>query len=171
MVPGAAEHAVGFATIADVHRVDAALEHLTAATSDATAPRPVISVVGAGYAGVELAATVAERMAGASAVHLLSPTGGVMPVRRPRGPALRGGARAAETQATAHSSHALLTPGLLYFLLPTLSQGQCCHARLRPKIKLSLFAIGAAAWRTWSVATVLWRAPSASSLAQVSCLW
>lgn len=101
MVPGAAQHAVGFATMADVRRVDAALEHLITVTSDATAPRPVISVVGAGYSGVELAATVAERMAGASAVHLLSPSGAVMPVRRPRGRARCVRAPAAAPLATA----------------------------------------------------------------------
>lgn len=81
MVEGAVQHAIGFATLEDVRRVDAALEHLSAVTADPSAPRPVVSVVGAGYSGVELAATVAERMAGAAAVHLLSPSGDVMPVR------------------------------------------------------------------------------------------
>eukprot|EP00892_Ulva_mutabilis_P011657 jgi/Ulvmu1/8864/UM049_0046.1 len=79
MAEGAREHAIGFSTLGDVRRADAALSCLEAATADPTAPRPVVSVIGAGYSGVELAATIGERLAGSAAVHLLSPSGDVMP--------------------------------------------------------------------------------------------
>lgn len=81
MAGGAKKHAVGFSTLQDVQRVDAALTDLKEATTDSSTPQPLISVVGAGYAGVELAATVAERMRGIAAVQLLSPSGEVLPVR------------------------------------------------------------------------------------------
>jgi hypothetical protein len=81
LAEGAKEHAIGFSTLADLRRIEAALEVLEATGADLSAPRPIVTVVGAGYAGVELAATVAERMAGKALVHLLSPTGDIMPVR------------------------------------------------------------------------------------------
>jgi NADH dehydrogenase FAD-containing subunit len=66
-----------------VRRVAAALTALReAADSPSGAPRAVVSIVGAGYAGVELAAMAADllRSTGAS-VQLLSPSGSLMPVR------------------------------------------------------------------------------------------
>ena len=81
LAAGAKKHAIGFNTLQDVKRVDAALTDLSDASIDSSAPQPLISVVGAGYAGVELAATIAERMRGVAAVQLLSPSGEVLPVR------------------------------------------------------------------------------------------
>lgn len=79
LADGAKQHALGFSTLKDVQRVDAALtapkDCRTDPKVDPSSPQSVITVVGAGYAGVELAATVAERMKGIATVHLMSPTG------------------------------------------------------------------------------------------------
>lgn len=80
LAAGAKQHAVGFSTLQDVQRVDVSLTALADAHKDPSTPQPLITVVGAGYAGVELAATIAERMRGAAAVQLLSPSGEVLPV-------------------------------------------------------------------------------------------
>ena len=80
LAAGARKHAVGFSNLQDVQRVDDALRALEDSCTDPSTPQPVISVVGAGYSGVELAATVAERMKGCAAVHLLAPNGELLPV-------------------------------------------------------------------------------------------
>jgi NADH dehydrogenase FAD-containing subunit len=83
LAKGAKQHALAFSTLGDVRRVDAALDALSSGVAGVggVAPsKPLITVVGAGFAGVELAATIAERLPGAT-VHLLSPSGEVLPVR------------------------------------------------------------------------------------------
>jgi len=65
-VPGAADLALPFSSFEDAVEVDARLTELEArvAASGRAGPGDGVVVVGAGYAGVELAATVAERLAG-----------------------------------------------------------------------------------------------------------
>lgn len=75
---GASEHAVGFATRDDVLRVDAALTAL--AEEMRTGRSAVVSVVGGGCAGVELATCVAERLGANARVQLLTPSGDILPV-------------------------------------------------------------------------------------------
>ena len=68
-VPGVREHCLPFATFDDATRLNAALRSLeassSASSSTAALPRVVV-VVGGGYAGVELAAVVAERLKASS---------------------------------------------------------------------------------------------------------
>jgi NADH:ubiquinone reductase (non-electrogenic) len=66
-VPGAREHALPFSSYADALVADAALRAL----AGGAAP-PAVAVVGGGYAGVELAAAVAERLGGRGGVTLLA---------------------------------------------------------------------------------------------------
>lgn len=64
-VPGVRENCLPFATFDDATRLNAALRSLEASsTSSVSTPAParVVVVVGGGYAGVELAAVVAERL-------------------------------------------------------------------------------------------------------------
>jgi NADH dehydrogenase FAD-containing subunit len=73
-VPGVKENALGFSTYADAARVAARLDALDAAPSP-----PSVVVVGGGYAGVELAAAVAERRRGRGRVQLVTSGGDVLP--------------------------------------------------------------------------------------------
>jgi NADH:ubiquinone reductase (non-electrogenic) len=66
-VPGAREHALPFSSYADALAADAALRAL-----EGGAAPPAVAVVGGGYAGVELAAAVAERLGGRGGVTLLA---------------------------------------------------------------------------------------------------
>ena len=69
-VPGVRENCLPFATFDDATRLNAALRSLEASTSSSSSSTPtlprVIVVVGGGYAGVELAAVVAERLKASS---------------------------------------------------------------------------------------------------------
>lgn len=57
---------------------------LTAIEAELATGNPaVVSVVGGGCAGVELAACVAERLGSGARVQLLTPSGEIMPVRLP----------------------------------------------------------------------------------------
>lgn len=67
-VPGVAEHCAAFNTYADAVALDAKLKEVTAA-SPATPPSAI--VVGGGYAGVELAAVLGERL-GAGRVRIVA---------------------------------------------------------------------------------------------------
>jgi len=58
IVPGAAEHAIPFRTIADAYRLEERLRTLE--SSDADKIR--VAIVGAGYSGVELACKLADRL-------------------------------------------------------------------------------------------------------------
>lgn len=81
MAKGAKEHAIGFASLDDVRRVSAALAALRAAPMS-SAGRAIVTIVGAGYAGAELAAMVADQLRGTGAtVELLSPSGDLMKAR------------------------------------------------------------------------------------------
>lgn len=85
VVPGAREHAIPFLTLDDVQRVQAALQHATAAARRQSTPQatPVrVAVVGASLAGVELAAAVASVLGddgGDGQVLLLAAGGDIMP--------------------------------------------------------------------------------------------
>ena len=81
LAQGAREHAVGFATLRDLDRAGAALAALEATMAAPDGRAPVVSVVGGGYAGVELAAAVKARLGRGADVHLLSPSERLMPVR------------------------------------------------------------------------------------------
>jgi hypothetical protein len=80
LAAGASDHAVGFATLKDLDRVSAALDALEEESKSGA--RPVVTVVGAGYAGVELAASVNERLKGKAIVQLIASSDRIMPVRR-----------------------------------------------------------------------------------------
>ncbi|KAK9792690.1 hypothetical protein WJX73_001665 [Symbiochloris irregularis] len=59
--PGAREHAITFNSLQDVQQINAEVQQL-----EVLSPSPTVVVVGAGYAGVELAATMAERLPSAT---------------------------------------------------------------------------------------------------------
>jgi NADH:ubiquinone reductase (non-electrogenic) len=58
IVPGAAEHAIPFRTIADAYRLEERLRTLEASDAD----KIRVAIVGAGYSGVELACKLADRL-------------------------------------------------------------------------------------------------------------
>jgi demethylphylloquinone reductase len=58
MVPGVADHAIPFRSVADAYRLDGRLRELEASGSD----RIRVAIAGAGYSGVELACKLAERL-------------------------------------------------------------------------------------------------------------
>lgn len=58
LVPGAAEYAIPFRTIADAYRLEERLRQL----EDSEADKIRIAIVGAGYSGVELACKLADRL-------------------------------------------------------------------------------------------------------------
>ncbi len=58
LVPGAADHALPFRTIADAYRLEERLRQLEASDGD----KIRIAIVGAGYSGVELACKLADRL-------------------------------------------------------------------------------------------------------------
>lgn len=58
IVPGAAEHAIPFRTIADAYRLEERLRILEASDAD----KIRVAIVGAGYSGVELACKLADRL-------------------------------------------------------------------------------------------------------------
>lgn len=65
-VPGVKEHAIPFSSYEDAVRVAAKLDILSTVTS------PEVVVVGGGYAGVELAAAVAEKLGGRGRIQLVT---------------------------------------------------------------------------------------------------
>jgi hypothetical protein len=72
-VPGIRECARPFVTLADAEFVAGRLAAFEARAAMAQQPPATIAIVGAGYAGCELAAVVAERMRGKASVLLLTP--------------------------------------------------------------------------------------------------
>jgi demethylphylloquinone reductase len=58
LVPGAADHAIPFRSVADAYRLDGRLRELEASNAD----RIRVAIAGAGYSGVELACKLAERL-------------------------------------------------------------------------------------------------------------
>lgn len=72
VVPGAKENAIPFATLEDALKVDQQLRLLESAALRSTPQVPIqVSIVGGGVAGVELAATVAERLGPRGIVQLI----------------------------------------------------------------------------------------------------
>jgi len=70
-IPGVKEHAIPFSTYDDAMRVNAKLESLAALPASIY---PEVVVVGGGYAGVELAAAVAEKLRGRGRIQLVTTT-------------------------------------------------------------------------------------------------
>ncbi|KAL6761833.1 putative type II NADH dehydrogenase [Haematococcus lacustris] len=86
-VPGVREHALPFISLADAQQVRGALDaiEVKAAAAAASYPPPASSIVivGAGYAGVELSAVIAERLRRSGAnrsvrVQLVTPGAGIL---------------------------------------------------------------------------------------------
>ncbi|MBW4466817.1 MAG: NAD(P)/FAD-dependent oxidoreductase [Pegethrix bostrychoides GSE-TBD4-15B] len=67
LVPGAAEHAIPFRTIADAYRLEEKLRMLEQSNRD----KIRVAVVGAGYSGVELACKLAERLGERGRIRLI----------------------------------------------------------------------------------------------------
>lgn len=95
LVPGAASHALPFGTLEDAMEVDARLQQALlerrrrrrtgAGAPEAAEEEPVsVLVVGAGYSGVELAATVAQRLGARGRVRVVGAASTVCPAA-PRG--------------------------------------------------------------------------------------
>lgn len=70
LVPGAAEHAIPFRTVADAYRLEEKLRGLEQSDRD----KIRIAVVGAGYSGVELACKLAERLGERGRIRLVEAT-------------------------------------------------------------------------------------------------
>lgn len=68
-IPGVKEYAVAFSTYEDAVRVNARLEALAS-----SAAMPEVVIVGGGYAGVELAAAVSDRLRGRGLIQLVTAT-------------------------------------------------------------------------------------------------
>lgn len=67
LVPGAAEHAIPFRTVADAYRLEEKLRSLEQSSRD----KIRVAVVGAGYSGVELACKLAERLGERGRIRLI----------------------------------------------------------------------------------------------------
>ncbi|CAG9461901.1 unnamed protein product [Pedinophyceae sp. YPF-701] len=80
-VPGALDHAIPFNSLEDAKAIKEALTQLERSGRSGR-----VCVVGGGYAGVELAACIAERMGAAGKVSLVTPSAGIM-TDAPRGQA------------------------------------------------------------------------------------
>lgn len=72
-IPGVKEYALPFSTYADASRVVSRLDALAAGAS-----YPEVVVVGGGYAGVELAAAVAEKFQGRGRIQLVTSTSDIL---------------------------------------------------------------------------------------------
>ncbi|KAG6486242.1 alternative NAD(P)H-ubiquinone oxidoreductase C1, chloroplastic/mitochondrial-like [Zingiber officinale] len=62
VVPGSAEYALPFSTLADAHKVDERLKSLERNRFGKVCSPISVAIVGCGYSGVELAATISERL-------------------------------------------------------------------------------------------------------------
>lgn len=76
---GAKENALPFASIDDYTRMAAAMRTLEAEIAQGR--RPTVTIVGAGYAGVELASCVQNRLGSSAQVQIVSSGDDIMPVR------------------------------------------------------------------------------------------
>lgn len=74
IVPGAAEHALPFSSLEDVLEIERQLKKLEQEKFGAEKSLIQLAVVGAGYSGVELAATVAERLGDRGKVQVVDGT-------------------------------------------------------------------------------------------------
>ncbi len=70
LVPGAAEHAIPFRTVADAYRLEEKLRSFEQSDRD----KIRVAVVGAGYSGVELACKLAERLGERGRIRLIEAT-------------------------------------------------------------------------------------------------
>lgn len=77
-IPGVAEHALGFRSLADVARLQELLNQLR----QRRRPLQRLAVVGAGPSGVELACKLADELAGSAVVELVEQGPGVLPAAR-----------------------------------------------------------------------------------------
>ncbi|XP_020554212.1 alternative NAD(P)H-ubiquinone oxidoreductase C1, chloroplastic/mitochondrial [Sesamum indicum] len=78
VVPGAMEYALPFSTLEDAHRVDKKLRALERKYFGMDSPIRV-AIVGCGYSGVELAATIAERLQGRGIVQAINVERTILP--------------------------------------------------------------------------------------------
>jgi demethylphylloquinone reductase len=74
LVPGAADHAIPFRTVADATRVADRLRTLESSTQD----KIRVAVVGGGYSGVELACKLAERLGDRGLLRLVEMADGIL---------------------------------------------------------------------------------------------
>eukprot|EP00898_Chlorokybus_atmophyticus_P005823 jgi/Chlat1/6241/Chrsp44S05768 len=78
--PGAKEYACPFITLEDALNVDSRLTHLEQVQKLKPGRPPIsVSVVGAGYSGIELAATIAERLGERGNVRVIDPVKDFLP--------------------------------------------------------------------------------------------
>ena len=70
LVPGSAEHALPFRSIADAYRLEERLRQLEESEAD----KLRVAIVGAGYAGVELACKLADRLGSRGRIRLVEQT-------------------------------------------------------------------------------------------------
>ncbi|KAI8568616.1 hypothetical protein RHMOL_Rhmol02G0214500 [Rhododendron molle] len=82
LVPGAAEFALPFSTLEDAYMVEKRLRELERKYFGKDTPI-VVAVVGCGYAGVELAATVSERLKDKGVVHAIGRDATILPTAPP----------------------------------------------------------------------------------------
>ncbi|XP_058200982.1 alternative NAD(P)H-ubiquinone oxidoreductase C1, chloroplastic/mitochondrial [Rhododendron vialii] len=82
LVPGAAEFAFPFSTLEDAYMVEKRLRELERKYFGKDTPI-VVAVVGCGYAGVELAATVSERLKDKGVVHAIGRDTTILPTAPP----------------------------------------------------------------------------------------
>lgn len=102
-VPGVKEHALPFVSLQDAEALTGRLGALEAAAARSGVPGTV-AVVGAGYAGVELAAVVAERLGSRGRVVLLTPGAHILEGAPP-------GQRAAAEEVRARARRIMQAPG------------------------------------------------------------
>ncbi|XP_071689915.1 alternative NAD(P)H-ubiquinone oxidoreductase C1, chloroplastic/mitochondrial [Rutidosis leptorrhynchoides] len=82
VIPGAVEYALPFSTLDDALKVNNKLTKLEREKFDKADPIRVV-VVGLGYSGVELAATVSERLQGKGVVQAISVDSSILPTAPP----------------------------------------------------------------------------------------
>ncbi|KAJ3695866.1 hypothetical protein LUZ60_001243 [Juncus effusus] len=79
LVPGSADFAIPFSTLEDALRVDKELKRLETERSE----KIKVAIVGLGYAGVELAATISERLQGNGMVYAINSAPIICPLAPP----------------------------------------------------------------------------------------
>ncbi|KAL6861821.1 hypothetical protein ACP4OV_017521 [Aristida adscensionis] len=83
VVPGSAEYALPFTTLEDALRVDTKLKVLERKRFGKNSPSIEVAIVGLGYSGVELAATISERLKNTGTVKAINVQSTICPTAPP----------------------------------------------------------------------------------------
>ncbi|XP_062233287.1 uncharacterized protein LOC133930622 isoform X2 [Phragmites australis] len=83
VIPGSAEYALPFTTLEDALRVESKLKMLERKRFGKSSPSIEVAIVGLGYSGVELAATISERLKNTGTVNAINVQATICPTAPP----------------------------------------------------------------------------------------